>query len=366
MKTMEQAQCDKSTAKLIEGLTDQTVGRRHELEADSSIKKKSGPTLRMLDLFSGIQAFRFAAEPLGIRTVFSSEIDWDCRATCLANWGDIPAGDITRIEARDIPPFDLCTAGFPCQSWSVNGKRGGFNDPRGRLIFDVIRILDYHRPTCLLLENVPNLIKHDGGQSFGIIVTELERLGYRITWKALNPGNFGIPVARTRLYIVGLRKDICHDEFFFPEPTYAPVDIRGMLLPDQETSRFVIANRPDIFLIPDAEHLPIELRGRRPLKVGGIRGGHHTGDGIYSPVGHAGTFVAAGGKTGLYLVNRKIRKLHPRECSRILGFPDSFRIMGCDSVALRQAGNSAVVPLLRMIMEQMMKTLGTGRGRQLG
>ena len=319
-----------------------------------------GPVLRMLDLFSGIQAFRFAAEPLGIRTVHSSEIDWDCRAACLANWGDIPAGDITGIAAEDIPPFDFCAAGFPCQPWSVNGRHGGFADPRGRLIFEVIRILDHHRPACLLLENVPQLLRHDGGRSFGVMTGELERVGYSIRHAVLNPGDYGIPVARERLCIVGFRKDIRSANFSFPVPTGGLSDISGLLLPDGETDRFVIAGREDIELFPGADDPPLELRGRRPIKVGHIRGGRHTGDIIYSPLGHACTFVAAGGKTGLYLVNGRVRRLHPRECARIMGFPDSSRIMGCDSVALRQFGNSAVVTLLRLIMAEMLRTLGTG------
>jgi DNA (cytosine-5)-methyltransferase 1 len=314
--------------------------------------------LRMLDLCSGIGAFRYAANSLGIRTVYSSEIDWDCKASSLANFGDLPAGDITRIDVKAIPAFDISTSGFPCQPWSANGKHGGFNDPRGRIIFDVIRILDHHRPACLLLENVPNLLNHDGGRSFKVITDALDAIGYTLYWKVLNPGDFGIPVARERLFIVGFQKDACHGGFSFPEPNHKTADISGMLLPDEETVRFLIEGRSDVVLFPNADNPPHEIRGRQAIKVGHIRGGRHTGDTIYSPYGHAGTFIAAGGKTGLYLVNGKVRRLHPRECARVLGFPDSFRFMGCDSTALHQVGNSAVVPLLRLIMVQMMKALG--------
>lgn len=173
---------------------------------------------KFIDLFAGIGGIRRPYQKLGGKCVFSSEIDKFAVKTYEANWGETPSGDITQIEAKDIPAFDILLAGFPCQAFSIAGKRKGFDDTRGTMFFEVERILEYHKPKCFMLENVKGLLSHDKGNTFRVMKDILEKkLDYKIYYKVLNAKDFGVPQNRERIIIVGFKNH--NINFEFPEPT---------------------------------------------------------------------------------------------------------------------------------------------------
>lgn len=159
---------------------------------------------------------------VGGHCVFASEWDKYASAVYTRNFGIIPRGDITKIGAEEIPSHDMLCGGFPCQAFSISGSQKGFEDSRGTLFFDIVRIIDYHQPRVLLLENVKNLLKHDNGRTFKVIRKSLDALGYNVFYKVLNATSFGLPQNRERLYIVGFRKDLDVTHFTFDLPPYTP------------------------------------------------------------------------------------------------------------------------------------------------
>ena len=173
--------------------------------------------MKFIDLFAGIGGFRYALESLGCTCVFSSEWDKFCKMSYTLNFKETPHGDITKIDEKDIPKFDILCAGFPCQPFSISGNQKGFGDTRGTLFFDIARIVKYHKPKVILLENVKNLKAHNGGASFNVISTVLKNLNYNIYYKVLNAKNFGLPQNRERIAIVCIREDIDSGKFKFPK-----------------------------------------------------------------------------------------------------------------------------------------------------
>ena len=313
-----------------------------------------------VDLFAGIGGFRIALESLGLRCVYSSEWDVHAQVTYRENFGEVPAGDITAVEAATIPAHNVLSAGFPCQAFSISGKQRGFADIRGTLFFDIVRIAEHHEPEVLFLENVSNFARHDKGRTLAVVTEKLEQLGYRVFYSVLNAGHYGIPQSRRRIYVVCFRSDLDVDDFRFPRPKHGPVKLRDFLEEDEQTQRYIVNHRetrlhllppePDIF-----GHYP-----QKPIRIGTIGNGGQ-GERIYSDLGHAITLSAYGGgvasKTGAYLVNGKVRKLSPRECARIMGFPDTFKIPVTDSQAYKQFGNSVPIPVVRAIFSQVLPIL---------
>ena len=159
--------------------------------------------MRFIDLFAGIGGIRIPFDELGYQGVFSSEIDTAARLTYQTNFGEMPSGDITKVHEKDIPSHDLLLAGFPCQAFSIMGKKLGFADTRGTMFFEIERILKYHRPQAILLENVKQLVTHDKGLTLKTILETLQNLGYFVQWKVLNALDFGLPQKRERIIIVG-------------------------------------------------------------------------------------------------------------------------------------------------------------------
>jgi DNA (cytosine-5)-methyltransferase 1 len=315
-----------------------------------------------IDLFCGIGGFRVAFDGLGVegRCVFSSDWEKAAQEVYAANFGHRPVGDITKVAAADIPPHQLLCAGFPCQAFSISGLRRGFEDARGTLFFDVARIAAHHQPEVLLLENVMNFERHDGGRTLRRVRETLDEIGYDSWHRVLNPSIYGFPTSRKRIYIVAFRKDL-RVSFDFPQPTFARSSLADLLLPDSETSKQVLKGAKVRMHEKPAEALP--AAGDPPLKpvrIGTIGDGGQ-GNRIYDPRGHAITFSAYGGglasKTGAYLVNGKVRKLHPRECARVMGFPDSYKIPVSDAKAYRLFGNSVVVGMVRKLQEEILRTL---------
>lgn len=308
--------------------------------------------MKFIDLFAGIGGFRYALESFGCKCVFSSEWDKFCQESYNLNFGDIPYGDITKIDEKDIPNFDILCGGFPCQPFSVSGKQKGFADTRGTLFFDIVRIVAYHKPKVIFLENVKNLKAHNGGATFEVISNTLNELNYNIYYKVLNSKNFGLPQNRERITIVCIRKDIDNGNFEFPKGSNDFKTIFDIKEDDDKTEKYII-NRTDINI--DQEKLKNAIKNGKvnnPVQIGIIgKGGQ--GNRIYHENGIGITLAASSGgaasKTGAYYINGKVRKLSPREAARLQGFPEEFIIIENENQALKQFGNSVPISLLKAV-----------------
>ncbi len=318
---------------------------------------------RFIDLFAGIGGFHYALSSFGAECMYASEWDEYAAKTYYNNHHIKPDGDITKVDEADIPEHDILCGGFPCQAFSISGKQKGFEDTRGTLFFDIARIVAHHHPSVLFMENVKNLHKHDHGKTFKVILDTLDNLGYTPYYKILNSGQFGIPQHRERIYIVCFRNDIKYKENFqFPR-----VLIKSRLLDILENNPIdaKIIERDDIqiykpLLTQDRKDLFGEYElPNRPLQIGIVNKGGQ-GERIYDPMGHAITLSAYGGgagsKTGLYLVNGVVRKLSPRECARLQGFPEDFILPGTQQ-AYKQFGNSVSINVLQYIVKEIASIL---------
>lgn len=302
-----------------------------------------------IDLFAGIGGFHYALEAQGHELVFASEWDKDACDVYEKNHGMRPAGDITALKETDVPAHDIIAAGFPCQAFSVSGKQNGFSDPRGTLFFDIARIAKHHRPKILFLENVRNFAQHDNGNTLKTVLHVLEELDYHTSTQLYNASDFGLPQNRQRFFIVAVDKNFSDKPFEFPSPTHEAVKLADILLDDATLTDPLIINRADA--VVDATRIPT-TQANKPIRVGQVgKGGQ--GERIYSDLGHSITLSAYGGgvgaKTGLYLIDGKIRKLHPRECARVQGFPEDFILPAKNTIAWKQFGNSVPVNVLKAI-----------------
>jgi DNA (cytosine-5)-methyltransferase 1 len=321
------------------------------------------PKLRtFIDLFAGIGGFRIALESFGLKCVFGSEWDKPSQKTYSENFCEIPAGDITKIKENEIPPHDILCAGFPCQAFSISGKQGGFKDTRGTLFFDIARVTEYRKPKVLFLENVKNFVRHDKGKTLATILRILKELDYDVYYEILNASHYGVPQSRERVYIVGFRKDLGIKFFEFPHPTFEKVYLKDIIQNDADENEYVV-KRTDIKFWDKSQKPSLH-----PIQIGMINKGGQ-GERIYSIEGHAVTLSAYGGgiasKTGAYLINGKIRRLTPRECARVQGFPDSFKLPATKAQAYKQFGNSVPVPVVKAIMKEILDTLSFKGGFRL-
>ncbi len=316
--------------------------------------------LKYIDLFAGIGGFHQAMNSFDAQCVFASELDQHCQEIYAQNYSIKPEGDLTQIQEKHIPDHDLLCAGFPCQSFSISGKRLGFQDTRGTLFFDVARIAKYHQPKLLLLENVKNFAYHDQGKTLLIVKETLAEIGYQVFHQVLNASYFGVPQTRERIYILAFRKDLEITNFQFPLTYGKATKLRDFCLDDEEDQvKELIIKRKDIIINKNLIIQP-DLYGnypQKPIRIGIINKGGQ-GERIYHQNGHAITLSAYGGgvgaKTGLYEINGKIRRLAPRECARITGFPDSFILSKKRNICYKQFGNSVVVNVLKAIMEKVL------------
>lgn len=318
-------------------------------------KKKYKNAYTFIDLFAGIGGFRTALTKNGGICVFSSEWDKNSQQTYFDNYNEKPDGDITKIDAKDIPKHDVICAGFPCQAFSVSGKRLGFDDTRGTLFRDIARIAKYHQPKVLFLENVKNLLRHDDGNTITVILNTLQEIGYTPFVKMLKSSDYNVPQARERIYIICFRKDLGITEFDFPEPTASTRVVRDILEKEPVDSSLYI-NRSDIDLYGINKKV---IDPRKPLQIGKINKGGQ-GERIYSIDSAGITLSAYGGgaasKTGAYLIDGKVRKLTPRECARMQGYSDEFKLPDKKNIAFKQFGDSVSVPVLEAIMERIIIT----------
>ncbi len=312
------------------------------------INDKILSSMKFIDLFAGIGGFRLALESLGASCVFSSEWDKYASEVYKQNFGDTPYGDITNILEHDIPNHDILCAGFPCQAFSISGKQKGFDDTRGTLFFDVARIVKYKQPKVVFMENVKNFATHDNGKTLNVVMCTMKDLGYTFFAEVLNATDYGIAQKRERLYMVCFRSDLLINEFNFPKSFKLVSHVEDYLLSEKYITTELYVNRSDIYMNNSLDNKYSD----KPVRLGIVNKGGQ-GERIYSTKGAAITLSANGGgvfaKTGGYLVDSKYRKLTPRECARLMGYPDSYKISSNKNQAYKQFGNSVVIDILQYI-----------------
>jgi len=333
--------------------------------------------LRSIDLFAGIGGMRLAFQNIGARCVFSSEWDKFSQKTYAANFGELPHGDITKISASEIPAHDILLAGFPCQAFSQAGLKKGFSDTRGTLFFDIQRILVAHRPRMFLLENVKQLRGHDKGRTLETILSVLrgqdtdlpddieisdesknalsEKLNYWVDYKVLRSCDFGVPQNRERVYIVGFNKDYYGEldfknSFTWPMPLGVPTSVRQILQSHNEVEdKYTISQKL--------------LDGHIRRKKEHREKGNGFGFSVFkSEDRYTNTISARYYKDGSEILidqtdlNRRPRKLTPRECARLQGYPEEFIVDAVsDAQAYKQFGNSVSVPVVQAVASQMLQ-----------
>ena len=301
--------------------------------------------MRVIDLFAGIGGIRLAFENAGCECVFSSEIDDSARKTYSANFNETPSGDIHNIKSCDIPEFDILLAGFPCQSFSVIGRREGFADvARGTLFFEIVRILHDRRPRAFMLENVKNLTAHDNGRTFRVIKECLEGLGYNVHVKILNALDFGLPQKRERIIIAGFRENVM---FNFPAPI---PECRRKKLSD-----ILEINPPQKYYVSDSirESRLARIKDKnfpRPYIS------HENVAGSITP--HEWSAALRACASANYILINDERRPTEREMLRLQGFPDTFRIVVPYAQMKKQCGNSVAVPVIEAVAGEMLKAMG--------
>ncbi len=301
--------------------------------------------IKYIDLFAGIGGIRIPFDEMGYKCVFSSEWNEAACDTYEANFGVRPCGDITKIDCKDIPNHDILLAGFPCQAFSIMGKMRGFDDIRGTMFFEIARILDYHRPKVVLLENVKQLTTHNKGKTFQAIIDKLSELGYYTKWQVLNALDFGLPQKRERVIIVGFT-DKRHALAFDFNHNKVKYDLNDILEPDEKVDKTLFAS----------EHILMKRRTKTAEK-----------NIFYPSVWHenkAGNIsildYACALRTGAsynYLLINGVRRPSSRELLRFQGFPDSFKIVVSHSEIRKQTGNSVAVPMIRCIANKINNVL---------
>ncbi|MDY7396414.1 DNA cytosine methyltransferase [Aureibaculum sp. 2210JD6-5] len=324
------------------------------------------PKFKFIDLFAGIGGFRLALQNLKGKCVFTSEWDKYSKQTYKANFGEIPFGDITKPKTKNYIPdnFDVLCAGFPCQAFSIAGRRGGFEDTRGTLFFDVAEIIKKKQPKAIFLENVKGLRNHDKGKTLATILNVLrEDLNYDVPEpQILNAKEFGVPQNRERIFIVGFRKDLGISDFQYPEPTNKDSILEDILEKNEVSVKYYLSTT---YVQTLKNH-----RERHESKGNGFGYEIIPNDGTANAVVCGGmgrernlvlddrltNFVPVTHITGE--VNRDgIRKMTPREWARLQGFPDNFKIVVSDTQAYKQFGNSVAVPAIQATAEKIIEKL---------
>lgn len=305
-----------------------------------------------IDLFAGIGGMRLGFEKAGFEIVYSNDIDRYACETYRANFGEIDERDIRLVDPLSLPAFDVLLAGFPCQPFSLIGKRDGLDDPRGQLFNEVVRFLNIRQPRAFVLENVKNLIKHNKGETYKFIKSALENagLGYSVSEQILDSRNFGVPQHRERVYIIGIKNP--HKTFKFPE--------RLSTSGDERLADILEKNVPEKYYLSQKYY-----EGLMAHKERHIAKGSGFGCEILDPDGVSNTIVSGNMGRERNLIkdrpNKKnrwgIRRLTAREYARLQGFPDSFLIPVSDTQAYKQLGNAVSVPVIKAVASELKKYL---------
>ena len=327
---------------------------------------KSNHSFTFVDLFAGIGGFRMAMQNLGGKCVFSSEWDSQAQKTYLLNYGEVPFGDITKESTKSFIPdnFDILCAGFPCQAFSMAGKRLGFEETRGTLFFVVAEIIRRKQPKAFFLENVKGLVNHDKGKTLQTILKVLrEDLNYYVPEPQLvNAKNFGVPQHRERIYIIGFRKDQNVNDFTYPQPTDTTKTFADVKEKEVVSVKYYLSTQYVKTLIAHKE--------RHASKGNGF------GYEIIPDNGIANAIVVGGmGRERNLVIDKRLkdftpvtnikgevnrdgwRRMTPREWARLQGFPDNFIIGVADASAYKQFGNSVAVPAIQATAQELIKRL---------
>lgn len=309
---------------------------------------------RTIDLFAGIGGIRIGFENAGFSTVFANDFDPKCKQTYDLNFKTttLTVEDIQKIKVKDLPNFDFVLGGFPCQAFSIAGHRHGFNDKKGRgnLFLDIARIIEERKPIGFLLENVKNLKNHDDGKTYKIIKETLENLGYYVTEKVLNSMEYGnIPQNRERIYIVGFRNKKYFDKFKYPNPVKLTKSISD-LLEKSVDEKYYYNGKPLFKRLKDSIKEKGKVYQWRRQYVRENKSGV-----CPTLTANMGT---GGHNVPIIKDDKGIRKLTPRECARIQGFPNSYKLPNiADSTLYKQFGNSVSVPVIQAVAIQILKAI---------
>jgi DNA (cytosine-5)-methyltransferase 1 len=326
------------------------------IEWDIPFPPLSKPKFKFIDLFAGIGGIRLGYQNLGGKCVFTSEWDMYSKKTYDANFGEVPFGDITKIHESEIPDHDLLLGGFPCQPFSIAGvskknalgrAHGFLDETQGTLFFDVARIIKFKKPSAFMLENVKNLISHDKGKTFTIIKETLRELGYSIYFKVLDGKHF-VPQHRERIIIVGFNDEVFKgkESFEFPKLGDVKFAIKDILETNVDP-KYTLSDKLWNYLQ--------EYAKKHKAKGNGF------GFGLTDLNGISRTMSARYYKDGAEILipqeGKNPRRLTPRECARLQGFPDSFVIPVSDNQAYKQFGNSVVTPLIQEVGKNIVKEI---------
>lgn len=300
---------------------------------------------KFIDLFAGIGGIRIPFDEFGGECVFSSEWDKHAQAMYEANFGEVPAGDISEINKEEIPEHDILLAGFPCQAFSIMGKGLGFADTRGTMFFEIEKILEAKRPSAILLENVKQLRTHDKGRTLKVILAKLEQLGYKVKYEILNALDFGLPQKRERIIIVGF---LDHNiKFEFPsEGIDKELSLEDVLEPDD--------------LVDEKYFASEEIIKKRMGKVAGkeipVPSIWHENKSGNISMNSFSCALRAGASYNYLLVNG-VRRPTSRELLALQGFPNDFKVVVSDAQIRKQTGNSVAIPVIRAVADKMLKSL---------
>lgn len=328
--------------------------------------------LKAIDLFAGIGGVRLGFERAfgdAIDTVFVSEWDKEAQKTYKANFGDKLqiSGDITKIGESEVPEFDICLAGFPCQAFSVAGRRQGFEDDykgrcRGTLFLDVARICECRKPKVIFCENVKGLVGHDKGRTFRVIMDTFTSLGYKVFFKVLNSKDFGVPQNRERIYLVAFRNDIAPETFEFPTGTDNTKRISDIVEQHPVPAKYYLS---DVYYETLKKH-----KARHEAKGNGF--GYEIRD--WNDIAGAVVCGGMGRERNLIIDKRQqelvptthikgsinkegVRKMTPREWARLQGFPEGFSFPCSDTQSYKQLGNSVTVNVIEAIANKIYEVL---------
>ena len=319
------------------------------------MKRTRPEMLTFIDLFAGIGGFRLAFEAVGAKCVFASEWDTYAQKTYEANFGHRPSGDITQIPAESIPDHDILTAGFPCQPFSIAGvskhnalgnAHGFGHTTQGTLFFDVVRIIAAKRPAAFVLKNVKNLLRHDRGRTFETIRTTLtQELGYHLQYQVLDAARL-VPQHRERVYLVGTREPL---DFRFPSLPDSRPQLHE-LLQSEVAGKYTLSDKLWQYLQDYAE--------KHRAKGNGFGYGLARLDGITRTL--SARYYKDGSEILIPQAGKNPRRLTPRECARLMGFPEDFKIVCSDTRAYKQFGNSVVVPVITSVAQALVEALWAG------
>lgn len=321
-----------------------TIRFSYDLFSMPNSKEEKKHDFTFIDLFAGIGGIRIGFEEAGGECVFTSEWDEPAQKTYQANFKEIPYGDITKILPEEIPHFDMLLAGFPCQPFSMAGLKKGFEDTRGTLFFDIMRIVEYHKPQVVFLENVRNLASHDKGNTLKVILETLETSGYKVQYRLYNAKYFGVPQNRVRIYIVAFREEV---PFVFPEEPHIKTKL-GDILEKNVDKKYTISDTL--------------WAGHQRRKKEHKEKGNGFGYSMFNEESEYTSTISAryykdGSEILIEQKDQNPRKLTPREAARLQGFPDTFILPNSDAQTYKQFGNSVAVPVIKVLAKEIIKSI---------